>query len=322
MIDKNILIEFEEGLNPLNVEKSRIPARIIGYGEISAVLEVKRKEFENFVIKRLPIFESSWQMELYESAYREYVEVLKKAGINIIDEDCASIKTGDGRFVFYTIQKKIPPEHFCNKIIRKGNAELTKPLLFRVMKEVKKVFDFNTSSFDLKIGLDGQVSNWAVKDISMIKNAQSIEKAELLYIDTSTPLMRKNGVEVLPADLFLKSTPAGLRSIVKALFLKEVIDRYYQLRGVILDLIANLFKDVKYEEVPFFVEVANEFLKKEIKGITLNPLSFKEVKKYYRKDAFIWSLFLTLRKMERFTKTYILNKRYDHLLPPRVQRYF
>ena len=38
------LIAFESGLDPLNLNQSKIPAKVIGYGEISTVFEIEGDE--------------------------------------------------------------------------------------------------------------------------------------------------------------------------------------------------------------------------------------------------------------------------------------
>ena len=40
-IDKGLLEDFEKGLDPEHPEKSRIPAYVLGYGEISTIFEIE-----------------------------------------------------------------------------------------------------------------------------------------------------------------------------------------------------------------------------------------------------------------------------------------
>ncbi len=39
-VDIELLKEFESGLDPAHPEQSRIPARVLGYGEISTIFEI------------------------------------------------------------------------------------------------------------------------------------------------------------------------------------------------------------------------------------------------------------------------------------------
>ena len=41
MLSRELLFEFEKGLNPQKPAESKIPARIVGYGEISAIFEIE-----------------------------------------------------------------------------------------------------------------------------------------------------------------------------------------------------------------------------------------------------------------------------------------
>lgn len=323
MLDKDFLKEFEEGFNPLNPEMSKIPANIIGYGEISVVMSINERGYENFVLKRLPIFENYDQLKHYEGVFREYTEIIKnKIGIKLPEEDCFSVSTDDERFVFYTVQERFPGEWVANRIIHRVSKNGIEALLFNIFRNLKKIWEFNESSENVKIGFDGQVPNWVVKDFSLSENeSEKLQDATLIYIDTSTPLIRKAGEELLPAELFLKSVPFGLRTIVKKLFLQEILDRYYNLRLVVLDIIANLFKEFKPVKVKEMVDTANRFFVEEMDEKNPQLLDFDKILKYYKRDAFIWSLFLRLRKMERFIKTRILQRRYDYVLPPEIVRF-
>ena len=56
MLSRELLYEFEKGLNPQKPAESKIPARIVGYGEISAIFEIEADKIH--VYKRLPLFDS------------------------------------------------------------------------------------------------------------------------------------------------------------------------------------------------------------------------------------------------------------------------
>ena len=79
MLPLEILIEFEKGLNPQQPAESKIPARIVGYGEISAIFEIEADKIH--VYKRLPLFDSLSAAEHYQQMYRDYSSLLVKAGL-------------------------------------------------------------------------------------------------------------------------------------------------------------------------------------------------------------------------------------------------
>jgi len=307
-INPLVLKEFEENLNVLEPEKSSIPARVIGFGEISSVFVIDHIELKDYAFKRLPIFSNQKEAEEYEKILKEYINILESGvGIKVVQTDGTIVKTSDGRIVYYLVQELLPQESIGNKFIK--NADRTSAIDFfkKVIRELAKVEDFNKKSEKIKVGIDGQISNWVA-----FRKDHGIAPA---YLDVSTPLYRKDGKEMLKADLILKSAPPILKQILKFLFLKEVLDRYYDLRLIIIDLLANLFKEKldENEFIPELIQVAN-------KELHIKKITFDEVKAYYKKDAFIWELFLSSRKFYRFVKAKVFRSRYDFILPEKIER--
>ena len=81
------------------------------------------------------------------------------------------------------------------------------------------------------------------------------------------------------------------------------------------DLAANLFKEKKSDLIPDTIEIINKNLLGEE-----DNLSASEVEKYYKEDKLIWSLFLAFRKIDRWLKTFLLRKRYEFILPDKIER--
>jgi predicted AAA+ superfamily ATPase len=142
----------------------------------------------------------------------------------------------------------------------------------------------------------------------------------LFYLDTSTPLMRKNGVEQLNTQLFLKPAPPIMRWILKKFYLQDIVDKYYDLRRVVLDLVANFYKEQKPEIIPDLIELTNQFFSENAVINDLIPLTSDEVKDYYGDDASTWKLYLRVRRFHRFVSTKILRRYYDYILPRTIQR--
>jgi hypothetical protein len=76
-IDLGLLQEFERGLDPRSPGNSRIPARVLGYGEISTVLEIQAEACRGLAFKRLSIFESPAEIERYLASFVEYMRLLE-----------------------------------------------------------------------------------------------------------------------------------------------------------------------------------------------------------------------------------------------------
>ena len=301
-IDINILIEFELGLNPVSLEDSPIKADLLGYGEISAIFKL-----ENIpcALKRLPIFNSSAQAEEYLKLHDEYCEHLIKAGINLPTWKGYVVEVPNRPVSLYIAQEILLGEDFVHNAIgndKKKDLEIIE----KSITEIEKVWKYNKTvgaDTEIEIAIDGQLSNWSILDDT------------LLYIDTSTPLLRREGKEQMNPDLILQSAPGFLRWILKLFFVDDVLNRYYIPSQVYTDLVANLHKEQQPSLIPESVIIANKYLKDEN-----DRLTEKKIEKYYKEDKLIWTLFLAFRRFDRFLTTKILRKRYEFILPGKIKR--
>ena len=318
-IDIEVLKKLERSIDTYNPEKGEVPIKILGFGEISLVFEIVGDP-EQIAYKRIPIFENEKQVNRHIWAYNEYNRILSQdVGLNLPKYDVVWFKDNEDKIQFYCIQEKISSESVGNKVIHDLSTEDVKTLILLVMREMKKVWVYSKNHETLDLGLDGQISNFAI--IGYDPNNPKIEKdTKLLYFDTSTPMFRKNGIEAMDAELFLESTPSFLRFLVKAAFLDEVIDRYYDWRLVTIDLIANFFKEQKPELIPGIIRQVNKFFKEEASEFNMEPITFEEVQKYYKNDKMIWVIFQNARKIDRFLKTKLFKKKYDFYLPDKIKR--
>ena len=318
-IDIEVLKKLERSIDTYNPEKGEVPIKILGYGEISLVFEIVGDP-EQIAYKRIPIFENEKQVNRHIWAYNEYNRILSQdVGLNLPKYDVVWFKDNEDKIQFYCIQEKISSESVGNKVIHDLSTKDVKTLILLVMREMKKVWVHSKNHETLDLGLDGQISNFAI--IGYDPNNPKIEKdTKLVYFDTSTPMFRKNGIEAMDAELFLESTPSFLRFLVKAAFLDEVIDRYYDWRLVTIDLIANFFKEQKPELIPGIIRQVNKFFKEEASEFNMEPITFEEVQKYYKNDKMIWVIFQNARKIDRYIKTKLFKKKYDFYLPGKIKR--
>ena len=203
----------------------------------------------------------------------------------------------------YLAQEALNKEDLCQNKLPVLSKKETIEMLKNILIEIKKVMDFNQQNSDIALSIDGQVSNWA-----LVNN-------KLLYFDTSTPLFKIKGKEQMDPELLLNSTPKALRWMIRWFFLQEVMDRYYEIRLIYIDLIANLYKEKKQDLINATLEIANGLLPKSI-----DKISRKEIDKYYQNDKFIWQLFLSLRKIDRWFTNNILRKQYEFMLPRKIER--
>ena len=316
----DLLIEFEQGLVPERPEQSRIPATVLGYGEISTVFAVNAESLEGLAFKRMPLFRDEGEIQTYQSAYEEYCRLLQhEAGLRLPAHGFASLTSQAGRPILYIIQRRLPSATIGNQALHLLPEEMVLHLVQRVLREMLPVWEFNRRQDHVQISLDGQISNWSIEGFD--PDQPFIDSTTpLLYLDTSTPLFRVDGADQLDAEIFLRSAPSFLAWILRLLFLEDVVNRYYDLRRVVIDLVANFEKEQRGDLIPRVLELVNDLFENEAAGLEVEPIAQKEIESYYREDALIWTLYLSFRRIDRFLRTRILRRDYPYILPGKIQR--
>jgi hypothetical protein len=319
-VSLELLKAFEEQLDPTKPNESSIPATVLGYGEMSTAFEIPSISRE-VACKRMPLFEDPSQVDKYISLYNRYNELLQtKIGIRVPEYGAQAVVTDKGRPVLYLLQQKLPSDSICNNIIHKIEDEAVVTLVLRILREMNKIWEFNRFNLpEIEVGFDGQISNWVVIDSDSGMTSVT-DSAGLIYLDTSTPLIRDTGMEQLDALLFLKPAPPVLRWILKKRYLQEILDRYYDFRKVIIDLVANFYKEQRSELIPILIPAINDFLATKASIPDIDPIDEKEIQEYYKDDAATWKLYLRSRKLHRFIKRKILRRNYPFILPGKIQR--
>jgi hypothetical protein len=293
---------------------------VLGYGEISTVLEIDVEEVRDLAFKRMCLFENIEEARSYLAHYIEYNRRLEsEIGLNLPPYGYALLVCETGRPVFYIIQKRLQPASIGNQAIYwLAPQEIT--LLFKLaLGELHKVWLYNRSHTDHQVGIDGQISNWAIVGFDP-RHPSLEETAALYYLDTSSPMYLQGGVEQLDPELFLRSAPPYLVWILRLLFVKDVMTRYYDPRKVTIDLLANFYKEQRAELILDLVGAANDYLSAEGACLGLDPIRAKEVSDYYREDQMIWSLYLSFRRFDRFLRVKVLNREYPYILPGKIRR--
>ena len=304
--DESLLYHFEMGLNPQRLKDSAIPAAIIGYGEISAIFQIA--DHSDVAFKRLPLFSNRSSAEKYTRQYHDYCDLLSASGLHLPEHQTFIIEPPDRPVAVYIAQKLFPPENFAHRLLIEFGPDDTRQLIEMIVTEISKIWCFNRSHHPgVELALDGQLSNWV--------RIEEPHDPVIYYIDTSTPLFRKDGAEQLDPELFLKSAPVFLRWIIRLLFMKDVVNRYYDQRQVYIDLTANLYKEQRPDLIPTVIELTNRWI-----GSDQPPLTEKDVNEYYREDKLIWTLFLSFRRIDRWLTTRIFRRRYEFILPGKITR--
>ncbi len=319
-IDEKLLADFERQLDPRHPESGEMGARVLGYGEISTVFEIGPDEGGGIAYKRMPIFTSEDELEYYRWIFREYNRVLsEEVGLTLPPYGCAHVEGVSGKPVMFLAQRKLDEASIGNKAIHALPGADVNRLVRQVLRELAKVWRFNANQAEMELGIDGQISNWSIEGFDA-ESRELPDEPSLLYLDTSTPFIRLDGAEQLDPDLFLRSAPSFLVWVLRALFLEDVMTRYYDLHLVAVDLIANFYKEQLPELIQGLVDEANEFFASEAPELCVEPLTEKEIKSYYREDALIWRLYLSMRKTDRFMRTRLSRRGYPHILPGKIKR--
>lgn len=301
-IDEQILKDFEAGLEPEELSRSPVPARILGFGEISAIFVLE--PMEKIAFKRMPLFRDETAAAAYSTNYREYCRWLANAGLLLPEDDTRIIACPEHPVCLYIAQQRFPAELFGHRLIHTLPPQAVAALLTGIIQNIKKIWDFNQANHkERELSLDGQISNWVLQDKT------------LYFIDTSTPMFRLKGQEQLDPELLLQSAPGFLRWILRWFFLEDVMNRYYDLRLVYMDLVANLYKEQRPDLIPDTISLINLHLPADIQ-----PLTPEEVRKYYRSDRIIWSLFLAFRRFDRALTKKLFKQRYEFILPGKIKR--
>lgn len=317
------LEEFERSLDTRHPDRAAVPVNVLGFGEMSAVLEFpETPEYNGTIFKRLPIFRTGDEAADYEAICREYIELLGEAGICVPHTDFAAVRARDGLVVFYVAQAKVNPECIGNCILHRMDEKQAPVFLERVLREIAKVWEYNYKNRgSVEITLDYQLSNWAVT-AGACEPGCDWENVPLCNIDIATPFVRRDGKEKLNPKLLLRACPTALRAVLAAFVVDEVVARYYDPRKSVIDIIANYIKEEREDLIPGALNAANSFFTNHPLTRNVREITQREIYEYYREDAAIWIMYLESKKLDRFIKTKIRGAQYDFILPGKVKRNF
>jgi hypothetical protein len=261
---------------------------ILGYGEISTVLRADGTDGP-VAVKRLPQM-TPLQFSAYAGTLSDYLDDLRERGVQTVASEVYAV--GEDPLIPYCVQP-LQPLLLVDEL-RTADTET-------IERRAGQLVDTVTGAVDEWVGLDGQVSNWA------------IDGDDLLYIDVTTPLMRDvSRAERLDTGLFIASLPWALRGAVDRLLLDEILSHYYDARAVLLDLAGNLHKERLPGVIPPLLEAANR--------VVSPPITEREAAKYYRSDARMWSLLQGLRRADSAWQRRVRHRPYPFLLPGRIER--
>ncbi len=304
--DENLLLRFENQLDPGRLVSGNAPVSTIGFGQLSVVFEIEG--MPGVAFKRLPPFPNADQCRYHARSVNAYRSLLNdQLHLPVVEQECYPLENARGEHILYIAQARIPAEHLAPRVLVESGVEATQVILSALLRETARVWHRNAiDAPDVMTGLDARLSNWALF-------LSSSGEVRPLYLDTSTPFFRRIGQELPNEQVFLKRVPSALLGFVRDGF-REVLSGYYDLRQVLIDLAAGFLAEGLPDRLPIAVESINGFLETDGQDFRLRPVRLDEVERHYRNDRRFWTLFRNLSQLDRSMKRSI-GRRYPHLLP-------
>lgn len=260
---------------------------LLGHGEVSLALGWPAGD-PQFACKRLPPFDSPDAYARYASVVENYVDELRRRGLNVVDTELKSLQRPDGRIVGFHIQRALPPDTIGTEVLRRSAPSADHPLIAAVIDAVVNGTGGHT-------GIDAQFSNWSWRD------------GQAWLFDLTTPFVLDErdqpAFDMMP---FLAPLPAVIRPIVRREMIK-LLPRFLTPRGTLLDLAANAIKAGLDGWVPPLLERINERVDP--------PVTYGEATRVYKSDKTTFKLILRLERANRFWQQRIRRRPYEFLLP-------
>jgi hypothetical protein len=287
----------------------RLRRNVLGWGEISQVAEVAGSPFSAWrhpdtgaampvVYKKMPAFLDRADADAFVRRYLEYNAVLRdEVGIGVPHFDARITEPEPGRVLIFVVQERVDPASVGHEILRDIGPEAAERLYALILREYEKLFHFNRAhaADGYQLGLDGQIPNWAVAGYNGEPDALTGEE-RLLYLDTNVPMIRIRGQDVVSTDMYFQALPGAARWLIKRLNIdQDVMDRYFQMRVIMLDFLGNLIVRHRLDLVPRLVEMSNKALADPFAQGGFEPFTLEEVQKYYRSDVATWRLWRSLK---------------------------
>lgn len=289
------LADFERRVGDALASGDESGIEILGYGEVSTVLAL-HSEGGRRACKRLAALPSAAAASVYANTIRSYMDALEARGVRVLDTEVRIVDSDDGGCAVYCIQPAIDADAFGPNYVR-GRDEAG------ALEVFEAILDLLTRAVDDTLAPDGQLSNWAFID------------GAAYYTDISSPFMRaEDGRDLLDWGHLLRALPAVLRPAVRRWVIPRLLDKYFTLRGQVVDLLGNLQKERLQSLIPAWLQRANSRL------ALSPPVTAAEVSAYYRDDARTYALLLWARRADRWWQRKVRGRCYPYFLPPPIER--
>ncbi len=264
----------------------------LGHGEITLVLGWP-VDCPAVACKRLPVFPDAAGAGRWGRLIGDYVEQLGARGVQAVPWQWRTTPAAGGGVSGWVLQPVLDRSTLATNVLA-DDPDAAEALFGRILDRV-------VEAVDERVGLDAQLSNWAVVD------------DELVYFDVTTPMLNDPaGRSRMDLRLLTAPLPAALRPIVRRFVAPGIVASYHRPRDVAVDLAGNLLKERLEHLVPVAVAAANERITPSI--------TVDEVQHYYRSDARTWEVLLRLRRADQWWQRRVRRRGYPFLLPEPTER--
>lgn len=269
------------------------PLRILGYGEISLVVGWPTDHPE-VAAKRLPVFVDRDRAEAYGEVIADYLTALRSRGVEPVDSAYVMTPAVGGRWAAYVTQPVLEAGWLAPEVLAAADEDDGRSL-------IASIVDTIVAAVDERVGLDGQLSNWARTPDG------------LRYLDVTTPFLADaDGRSRLDLGVLTSPLPAVLRPPARRFVAPGILARYHRMGDVLQDLAGNLLKERLDRWVDPTIEIAN--------GRLDRPLDRTGVERWYRSDARLWEAMLRVRRADRWWQRTVRRRPYPTLLPGPIDR--
>ena len=294
------LVVLEEALVPARPEATP-GLRILGYGEVSAVLVLA--DVPGLVLKRMAGFADVLAAETYRELVTDYVAAVRSAGVPVLETRALVVPRPGRGPVAYLVQPEVAQDRLGHTIMRTADDATHEQLLRRVLDAILTVREKAVED----VAVDAQLSNWYL--------GSGVDQVPVL-LDVGTPFVRRDGRQAMDAELILATAPAPLRPIFRRLgTVHAYFEDYFDPRTTAVDLLGNYHKEGRPDRIDTALEVVNE----RLGPLGAAPITRREVDRYYRSDARLLGFWLQARRAERAIRLRT-GRGYDFILPGRVRR--
>lgn len=266
--------------------------RVLGYGEITLVLGWP-PESPRVAGKRLPVFPGPGRAAAYGDTVHEYVDDLRGRDVDVLEWEWHTVPAAGGTTAAYVVQPVLHDDTLLPNMLRADPAA--------GLDVLQRVVDTIATAVDERVGLDGQVANWAFAD------------DRLRYFDVTTPMLNDSaGRARLDLDLLVQPLPAPIRPVVRRGVAPGIVAHFHEPRYVMVDMIGNLLKERLDAVVDDAIALANRHAEP--------PIERDEIERFYRSDARMWEVLLRLRRADRWWQRHVRHRPYPYLLPGPIER--